>query len=106
MATNKHTMALRGGQLIFNECDMFGNQYKKLQTGQGFFIAIEGGKSFDVECSNLIIKPIEGQHYIYAKWPTSGVKGELIHTKEPMSDDSENYYILITSGTYEQLNLN
>ena len=106
MENNKYKLALRGSQLTFNECNMFGDEYKKLQTGIGFFIAVEeGGKSFDVEHANLIIKPSKDTNYIYAKWPVMGNKGELIHTIKPMADDSENYYILITSGTYSNLNL-
>jgi len=84
---------------------MFGNQYKKLQTGLGFFVALDNGQSFDVDCAQLIIRPSEGLHYIYCKWPVLGGNGSLIYSQELMSDNSENYYILITSGTYEQLNL-
>ena len=106
MQDNKYTLAMRGSQVLYAECDMFGALYKKIQTGEGFFVAVEqGNKSFDIECANLIIKPSEDFNYIYAKWPKSGGKGELIHTIKQMGDESENYYILITSGTYSSINL-
>jgi hypothetical protein len=106
MKNNKYTLALRGSQLLFNECDMFGSIYKRLQTGEGFFVAVDEGRtSFEVKHASLHIKPSEDTNYIYAKWPKSGGKGELIHTIKEMADDSENYYILITSGNYSELNL-
>lgn len=90
--TNKLKLGMRdSAQFQFSHMNLFGDDFKKIQTGLGFGFFTTCRKSIDVENTSIIIRPSQANVYLYFKCPTNGSKATLISSDIELFDTEDSY---------------
>ncbi len=90
-------------QFMFSHMNMFGDDFKRIQTGLGFGFATMCNKSINVIPSAVTIKAEQEQVYLYFKYPTNGGKASLINSNVELYDTEDHYLVLLKSSSYNEL---
>jgi hypothetical protein len=82
-----------------------GNLFKNLTIGINSWVAVEGGKSWGFEWSDVRFTPGKGDIHLYAKCPVSTEeKAKLVVSYEPLPNTPKEYLVLLRKGAYEEIN--